>query len=229
MLELRGIARRFGLRWALRGVSLTVSPSEVVAILGRNGSGKTTLLRVAATLLRPTAGHGTVAGYDLVRDAHRVREAIGFFGYSPGLYDDLTATENLVFALRMQGGGVDRSAVARALAHVGLAGEADERPRGFSAGMRRRLALARLTLWQRELYLLDEPYASFDEGGVRLMNEFIVEAKRRGAAVVLATHDIERAAEVADRSVTLEAGRIVSEGDGRLRNAEPVAARVGAG
>ncbi|MGH7444214.1 MAG: ATP-binding cassette domain-containing protein, partial [Longimicrobiales bacterium] len=94
-LALDSIARRFGRRWVLRGVSLRVERGEVLALTGRNGSGKTTLLRVVTTALRPTRGTGRVFGHDLVRSAGAVREHVGILAHSAGLYDDLTAGENL--------------------------------------------------------------------------------------------------------------------------------------
>ncbi|MBI4545492.1 MAG: heme ABC exporter ATP-binding protein CcmA [Gemmatimonadetes bacterium] len=208
-LELDKIARRFGRRWALRGVTLRVAPGEVVALVGHNGSGKTTLLRVAATAIRPTRGSGRVCGRDILREPAAVRPLVGFLGHSPGLYEDLTASENLLFSLRMAGVAADSRAVAGALAEVGLTREAGEMVRYFSAGMRRRLALARLLLRPGRLVLLDEPYASFDPEGVERVNRLVREQRAHGGAVILATHDLARAAEVADRMVELVAGRLL--------------------
>lgn len=227
-VELAGLARRFGRRWALRGVDLRVEPGEAVALVGRNGSGKTTLLRVIATLLRPTRGLVRVAGMDVVREAAAVREHVGMMGHAPGVYDDLTATENLRFALRMMGRAADADRIADALAWVGLAAEAHERVRTFSSGMRRRLVLARLRLQQPSVLLLDEPYASFDADGVELLNAFIRETADRGGAVVVATHDLARGERVLERVVSLDAGRVVSaEAAARVAStaAEPAAGR----
>lgn len=210
-VEIEGLARRFGMRWALRGVDLRVEPGEAVALLGRNGSGKTTLLRVVATLLRPTRGRVRVAGRDVVREAAAVREHVGMMGHAPGLYDDLTAAENLRFAVRMMGRVVEEQRIAEALAAVGLAAEAGERVRGFSAGMRRRLVLARLRLQRPDVLLLDEPYASFDAEGVELLNAFVRETVERGGAAVVATHDLARGEGVLGRALVLEAGRLVEE------------------
>lgn len=211
-VEVEGLARRFGRRWALRGVSLRVEPGEVVALAGHNGSGKTTLLRVVATLLRPTRGVVRVCGRDVVGDAAGVREHVGMMGHIPGLYDDLTAAENLRFAVRMLGRRVEAGRIAEALGAVGLEAEAGERVRGFSAGMRRRLALARLRLQGPDVLLLDEPYASFDADGVDLLNGFIRETANRGGAVMVATHDLGRGSGVVERVVVLEAGRLAGEG-----------------
>ncbi len=210
-LDLRGLGRRFGLRWVLRSVTLEVSPGEVVALMGRNGSGKTTLLRIVATALKPSSGTASVFGRDLVREADAVREQIGMLGHAPGLYEELTASENLEFAVRMWGLGVDGVAVSRALDWAGLGRNADDRVRGFSAGMRRRLALARLFLRRPRLLLLDEPYASFDAEGIDLLNGFVRELAEGGSAVLLATHDLGRAQAVIDRVVELRDGRLAAE------------------
>lgn len=208
-VEVSALARRFGGRWALRGVSLRVEPGEVVALLGHNGSGKTTLLRLIATSLRPTRGEGRVFGYDLVQESAAVREAVGVLGHSPALYGDLTATENLRFAQRMYGLPADPAPIRDALATVGLEREADSRVRGFSAGMQRRLALARLVLRRPRLALFDEPYASFDADGIALVNRLLADLKAAGGAALVATHDLARARPVADRVIALAAGRIV--------------------
>src|SRR5688572_20868102 len=100
-VDLNGVARRFGRRWVLRGVDLVVHAGEAVALMGSNGSGKTTLLRVVATLLRPTRGTMRVLGFTLPDEAGQVREHIGLLGHQAGLYEDLTASENLGFSLRM--------------------------------------------------------------------------------------------------------------------------------
>ena len=205
-MALHGLARRFGRRWVLRGIDLRVEPGEIVALTGRNGSGKTTLLRVCATALRPTRGGGTVFGHDLVDAADEVRDVIGLLGHRAGLYDELTAAENLVFACRMAGVPAADAAIVAALEQVGLADERRERVRGFSAGMRRRLALARLILRPPRLLLLDEPYASFDADGILLVNRFAGRVAADGGAVLLATHDLLRARELIHRDVHLSDG-----------------------
>lgn len=208
-LRLQGLSRRFGVRWALRAVSIEVQPGEVVGIVGHNGSGKSTLLRVISTALRPSAGEGWVHGYHLLRDAIEVRRHIGFLAHAPGLYDDLTATENLIFAVRMI--GIEEKGIPDALDRVGLTGSSHERVRGFSAGMQRRLALARLILSAPRLLLLDEPYNNFDPQGIELVNEVIDDAKRAGGSALVVLHDRRQGERVLDRIVELGRGAVISD------------------
>jgi heme exporter protein A len=177
-----------------------------VALLGRNGSGKTTLLRLAATALRPTRGTLRVFGEDTVAARTAVREWVGMLGHQAGVYDELTAAENLAFALRMMGRPADARSIDAVLERVSLLRERAAVARDFSAGMRRRLALARLLLRPPRLLLLDEPYASFDGEGVAIVNEFSDSIRRQGGAVVVATHDLARGGDVWDRAIRLEHG-----------------------
>lgn len=208
VVELDAVARRFGVQWPLRGVSLSVGPGEGVALMGRNGSGKTTLLRILSTALRPTRGAGRVLGHDLVTEGEAVRARTGVLGHAPGLYLDLSPRENLQFAQRMHGAPVDVAAIDRALERVSLTGYADERVRHFSSGMMRRVSLARLLLREYAVILLDEPYASFDAEGIALLDEIAIAARARGAAVIVATHDPARARVMADRVVMMEQGQL---------------------
>lgn len=207
-LFLEGIAKRFGRKWALRGVTLEAEAGTAFALMGQNGSGKTTLLRVLATTLRPTRGRGHVFGLDLLRDAGAIREHVGALYHQAGIYGDLTARENLEFARKMFGGraviGVDE-----ALDRVGLRYAAKERAAGFSSGMTRRLALARLVMRPPRLLLLDEPYASFDADGIELVNELVRQTADRGGLAFIATHDPARSEGVVDGILTLQEGRVV--------------------
>lgn len=207
-VSLTGLARRFGQRWVLRGVDLEVAPGEIVGLTGRNGSGKTTLLRVCAGLLRPTRGSGRVFGRDLVEEAAELRGRVGVLAHEAGVYANLTASENLAFSLRMAGQVPDSARIEQALEKVRLHAERDARTRGFSAGMKRRLALARLVLNPPSLLLLDEPYASFDADGIQLVNAFAVEVARGGGAVLVATHDLTRGLAILQRYVEMSDGKL---------------------
>ena len=214
-IRLDGVARRFGHRWALRGVSLRADAGDSLMLHGRNGSGKTTLLRLLSTALRPTRGRGAVFGHDLATSPDAIRPLVSYLGHDPGLYADLSARENLRFAERMRrpedDGRTREDRIAAMLERVGLEGHADERTRGFSAGMKRRLALGRVLLAEPRLLLLDEPYASFDAPGIALVNEIVLATRAAGGCVVVATHDPERSAEVATRTLRMESGLLSEE------------------
>lgn len=207
------VTRRFGRRWALRGVTLSVAPGEVVGVEGHNGSGKSTLLRILSTAIKPTSGQALVFGSDVARQATQVRSSIAFLTHYPGLYDDLSAEENLQFACRMLGRDDDR--IPEVLQRVGLRREARETVRTFSAGMQRRLSLARLLLQRPRLLLLDEPYNNFDPAGIALVNEVVREVRREGGAALIVLHDRHSAGDVLDRVVRLKDG--VVDGDESLR------------
>jgi heme exporter protein A len=208
-VELTEVAHRLGHRWALRGVTLRVEPGEVLAIIGPNGSGKTTLLRVVATTLTPTRGSGRIFGHDLAAEADAVREVTGMLGHATGLYDDLSAAENLRFALQMYGEPTSAVSIDRALEEVGMREHASERVRGLSSGMRRRVALARLLLRRPRLLLLDEPHNSFDATGVAVVDTLVRDTARAGGAALVVTHDLVRAGGAGyDRVLGLNAGRV---------------------
>ena len=187
-------------------MSLEVHPGEVVGLLGENGSGKTTLLRILSTLLRPSAGTVNIFGRDIAVAASEVRDYVSFLAHTPGLYDDLTALENLRFAAEMAGGSLVN--LRDLIERVGLAGVRDDRVRGFSSGMQRRLALARMILRRPRLLLLDEPYSNLDSDGIVLMNSVISEAKSTGCASIIVLHELSPAAGILDRTVTIVDGRV---------------------
>lgn len=204
----RGLGKRFGIRWVLRGVTLEVGRGEAVALMGPNGSGKSTVLRILGTLLRPNAGSASVNGLDVVNDASAVRAQVGYLAHAPGLYDDLTARENLEFAADML--GLDHSSVESSLDRAGLATMANNRARGFSAGMQRRLALARLIMRRSSVLLLDEPYSNLDEAGIEVMNSVIRDVLSRGGAALLALHELAPARGILHRTLVLADGRVAA-------------------
>jgi heme exporter protein A len=202
------LARLFTGNPALAGVSLRVDAGRTVALLGANGAGKTTLLRVLATAIRPTLGAAEVDGYDVVREADLVRGRVAYLSHATGLYEDLTARENLAFAAVMLGTPGPGMRVDRALADVGLAERADDRVRDLSAGMRKRLALGRILLGNASLVLLDEPYAALDADGSRLVDQLLVAWREAGVSVLVASHGLEPSSPLVDAAVTLERGLV---------------------
>ena len=203
------LARLFAGSPALAGISLRVEGGRTVALLGPNGAGKTTLLRILATAIRPSYGRGSVDGLDLDREAALVRERVAYLSHATGLYDDLSAGENLRFAAAMLATPDPAQRVERALADVGLLDRAGDRVRDFSAGMRKRLALGRILLGSASLVLLDEPYAALDEDGMRLVDQLLAAWREVGVTVLVAAHNTERFDAVLDGHVLLERGLVI--------------------
>jgi ABC-type multidrug transport system ATPase subunit len=200
--------RMFGLTPALVRVSLRVERGEVLLIRGHNGAGKSTLLRVIATALAPTYGGGTVLGFDLSTGREDIRRRTELVGHRTRLYEDLSAEENLRFTCTLH--GLDPSGVPDALDRVGLGPVRADRVRGFSAGMRQRVSLARGLLRDPELLLLDDPYAGLDAEARKMVDGAISDGRDRGQTVVVATHDPE-AARLATRTALMDGGRLVAE------------------
>ena len=204
------LARLFAGSAALAGVSLRIEAGRCVALLGPNGAGKTTLLRLLATVIRPSYGTALVDGLDVGRDADLVRERVAYLSHATGLYDDLTARENLDFAATMLDTPDRAARVERALADVGLHERAGDRVRDFSAGMRRRLGLGRLLLGQASLILLDEPTSALDDHGVVLVEQLLAAWREVGVTVLVASHSADRLERLIDARVVLDRGLVAS-------------------
>jgi heme ABC exporter ATP-binding subunit CcmA len=203
VIELAGLRRDFGERTALEGVTLALAQSQTLVVLGPNGAGKTTLLRVLATLLRPHAGGVSVLGCELPGQAWRARGRIGLLGHEPMLYRELTPRENLRYHAGLH--GVPEKRIEALLAAVAMEGRADEPVKTLSRGMVQRVAVARATLHDPELLLLDEPYANLDPAAVELVEPLI--GAHSGRTRVLSSHDPARGLAEADLALGLRAGR----------------------
>jgi heme exporter protein A len=178
--------------------------NQILALYGANGAGKTTLLKIIASSLVPTRGNGKILGSDL-RHQLEYRGKVLIVSHSLGFYPDLTGTENLEFALKMHSKTAN---IKAALEQVGL--HSQNRVRGYSSGMRKRLALAKMILLEPELILLDEPFAALDPDGKNLVEKLILEQQKRGATLIIASHEPERTNKIVSLAVTLENG-IISE------------------
>lgn len=209
LLVVTGLRKSFGAAPVLNELSFALSAGSCLALLGANGAGKTTLLKIVATLLRPSAGHVWVAGVDAQRETDAVRHRVGLLAHGSYLYEDLTALENLRFWATLAGLDASPAELRTTLARVELEAVADERVRNFSAGMKRRLALARILLGAPALLLLDEPFDGLDQRGKKWLEEFVLAFKGAGGAVLLATHSFSRGWGIADRVAILAGGRIV--------------------
>lgn len=205
MLELEGVERRYGDRVALANVSVRLEAGQTLAVLGSNGAGKTTLVRMLATLLRPHGGTVRVLGCALPDEAWKVRGRVGYLGHDPLLYRELTGRENLRYQARLH--GVDEERVEERLAAVGLERRGDEPVRDLSKGMVQRLAVARATLHDPSLLLLDEPRANLDPAAAEQLEPLIGRAS--GCTRVLVTHNVEGGLAEADVALGLRGGKQV--------------------
>jgi heme exporter protein A len=205
-LDLRDVSKRFGARWALARVSYTLPAGRSLLLTGHNGSGKTTLLRLISTASFPTAGNIMVFGNDTRAAREQVRNQVALLSHASFLYDDLTARQNLGMLAELLG-LPPATTVPAMLERVGLGGRGDEAVRQFSAGMRKRLAIARLLLKQPKLALLDEPFGELDPAGIAQMEGFIRELQAAGTSVVLATHLIEQGLSLTQERLHLNQGR----------------------
>jgi ABC-type multidrug transport system ATPase subunit len=193
----------------LAGADLDLDHGEVALLQGANGAGKTSLLRTCAGLLAVVAGSAQVLGCDLTVDRRAVRRRVGLLGHASALYDDLTVEDNVRFAVRAA--GVSLTAVEPALVRLGLGGRLRAVSVGrLSAGQRRRTALAALVARAPELWLLDEPHAGLDAEHRDLLDDLIRTAARGGAAILIASHEAERASALADRTLTMAGGQVTA-------------------
>jgi heme exporter protein A len=211
-IEVSGVGRRYGPRWALIDVDLVVPAGSALLVSGHNGSGKSTLLRILATAIRPDRGAARVAGFDVVERQAEVRRRVAYLGHDSQLYEPLSVLENLQLAARFLRRPAGRSDLRTLLAEVGLADREDDPVGELSAGLRRRLCLARVLLREAAVVLLDEPYAQLDVQGFELVDSMIARCRERGATVVLVTHALEGGARRCDQAIRLQSGRIVAAG-----------------
>jgi len=210
VIEVRKLVKRFGLKTVLRGLDFRVQHGEFVALLGPNGAGKTTFLRILASLSRPALGEVRIGGYRLPAQAAAVRRLLGVVSHQPLLYGDLTAEENLNFYGRMYGVEGLEERAADVLEMIGLAPRRRDLVRTFSRGMQQRLAIGRAVLHDPEVLLLDEPHTGLDQDACSMLDRVLSEVATRGRTVVMTSHDLARAADLASRFDVLSRGVIVA-------------------
>lgn len=208
-IEITNLVKKFGRRYALRDVSLTIPARQFIAIVGPNGAGKTTLIRILATLIRPSSGQIRIAGLDLLKHGDQIRSRLGVIGHQTFLYQDLSARENLLFYGRMyHTTGPDRQ-VDELLEKVGLAQRANDPVGGFSRGMLQRLSIARALLHQPEVLLFDEPYTGLDPKASEMLSALLKNLVGAQQTILMVTHNLTQAADLVDQIAILVNGQIV--------------------
>jgi heme exporter protein A len=208
-VRLHNLSHRFGGRWVLSRLSVAFPAHSAVLLTGANGAGKTTLLRIVATSLQPTRGQVELFGLPVLAHRQALRHRLGLVTHASHLYNALTAEENLQLTARLAGIGLGASGrnIPALLERVGLGAHRKRPVAGFSAGMTRRLGLAKLLLQRPELVLLDEPFGQLDADGVQLAQTIVGELRGEGATVVMSTHDIARGRALCDHHLALTHGR----------------------
>ncbi|MBI5030069.1 MAG: ABC transporter ATP-binding protein [Chloroflexi bacterium] len=201
MIETHGLAKSFDGNQAVQDLNLQVKPGEIFAFLGPNGAGKTTTTRMLACLIAPTSGEARVAGYQVGRENDEIRARIGILTESPGLYEKLSAAQNLAFFARLYGLSNSESAdaVKKHLGMLSLWERRDEAVAGFSKGMKQKLAIARALLHNPKVIFLDEPTSALDPEAAKIVRDFIAELKNEGRTIFLCTHNLDEADRLADR------------------------------
>jgi heme exporter protein A len=210
MIEVKKLVKRFGLKTVLRGVDFHVQAGEFVALLGPNGAGKTTFLRILASLSRPSLGQVKVAGFALPAQSAQVRQRLGVVSHLPLLYGDLTAEENLQFYGRMYNIPALNERIDEVLDLIGLASRRRDMVRTFSRGMQQRLAIGRAVLHDPDVMLFDEPYTGLDQDASEMLDGVLTNVAAAGRTVVMTSHDLARAGDLATRFDILSRGVIAA-------------------
>jgi heme ABC exporter ATP-binding subunit CcmA len=209
-IELEGVWKYFGDYPAIRNVSFRLGEGECLALIGRNGAGKTTLLRMLGGFSRPAKGMVKISGGSPRETA--TRRSIGIIGHGISVYDELSAMENLRLFGRMYSLADAADRANSLLERVGLGRVKEGLVREFSRGMRQRLAIARAFLHEPSVLLLDEPFTSLDDRAIAVLQSLLAESAKRGASIVMSTHQLREAMELATQVVLLERGQLVFQG-----------------
>lgn len=216
-IETRGLAKAFGKTRALDSIDLTVREGSVYGLLGPNGAGKTTTTRILATLIRPDAGHATVAGLDVVRQSDAVRRKVGLTGQYASVDEDLTGVENLILVGRLLGlpFKAARRRADELLDAFGLSDSAGRQVRTYSGGMRRRIDIAASLVTVPEILFLDEPTTGLDPRGRNQVWDLVRHIAAEGTTVLLTTQYLDEADRLAERLAVIDHGRVIAEGTSR--------------
>lgn len=214
MIVAEELGKQFDQFWAVDGVNLRVSAGEILVLLGPNGAGKTTTIRMLTSILRPTRGRAWIAGHDVVTDADQVRASVGVLTEHHGLYTRMNADEYLKFYSAIYGLNPDYAdhRIAELLDQFGLGPARRQRLGEYSKGMRQKLALVRALLHEPPVILLDEPTSAMDPESARTVRDAIHNLKRHDRALIICTHNLLEAEEIADQVAIIQRGKIILNG-----------------
>ncbi len=214
MIQTEDLSKFFGDFLAVDGVSLEIEAGQVLALLGPNGAGKTTTVRMLTSVLRPSRGWARVAGYDVVHNPNQVRASVGVLTEQHGLYSRMPALEYLDFFGHVYGmaSNLRRKRIEVLLVRFGLWEDRKRKIAEFSKGMRQKLALVRALLHDPAVLLLDEPTSAMDPESARLVRDSITALRSDKRTIVICTHNLGEAEELADRIAIIRQGKIIMQG-----------------
>jgi heme exporter protein A len=215
-IEVKRLIKSYGEHHALRGIDLSVKWGDILAIFGPNGAGKTTLLKVLATLVKPSSGDVSVAGFNLKQDAIMIRRRIGVVTHQTLLYDDLSAYENLRFYGKMYDVSNLRDRINQLVAQVGLESRIHDPVRTLSRGMQQRLAIARALIHDPPILLLDEPGTGLDQHASAMLANILNSTANKQRTVLMTSHSLEQGAALSNRIAIMADGKIAYEGSKQL-------------
>lgn len=214
MIEVKDLTKEFNGVTALNGVSFQVNEGEVFAYLGPNGAGKTTTVNILATLLTPTSGKATVAGYDVTKNGMEVRRLIGYLPEDFGLYPSLTVYENLDFTAGLYriNENERKDRIRELLEFFGFMEKKDVLASTLSKGMKQKVGIARAMINDPKILFLDEPTSGLDPGMAREVLKLILRLKEEGKTILMTTHLLARAEQVCDSIALINKGKILRTG-----------------
>jgi len=210
-IQFSEVEKRYGMRLALRGVTLAIEAGECVALVGHNGSGKTTLLKIAAQLTHPSRGKISFQEAENPVSLEEVKSRVGMVGHHTLVYEELTAEENLIFFAKLFGLENPAERARQALQPVGLANRAEDLVRTFSRGMRQRLSIARALLASPGLLLLDEAGTGLDPEGQHWLGGAIQRLHNSGCTILMSTHGRNETQGAVTRAIRLDGGKITHD------------------
>src|SRR5512133_1223524 len=215
MIETNDLSKQFNNDfWAVDGVTLTVQPGQILALLGQNGAGKTTTVRMLTALLTPTRGWARVAGFDVTKRPQEVRSNVGVLTEQHGLYMRMSGDEYLDYFGKVYGLDVQarKARSAYLLEYFGLTEAARRRCGEYSKGMKQKLALARSLMHDPSVLLLDEPTSAMDPESARLVRDEIIRLRSAQRTIIICTHNLAEAEALADRIAIIYRGKILLDG-----------------
>lgn len=215
MIEVNNLSKQFKNIKAVDNVNFKVNKGEILGLLGENGAGKTTTLRMIATMLKPTSGDAVIEGYSITKEPSQVRGEIGIlFGGEVGLYDRLTARENMMYFARLNGMNDEeaKESIENLINMLQMQEFIDRRVGKFSRGMKQKVAIARSIVHKPSVMLFDEPTIGLDVTASKIVQDFILSCKAENKSIIFSSHSMREVEKLCDRIIIIHKGKLIEEG-----------------